>query len=720
LDDAGSIRTIALSAAIEVIADDQISNGSVSVVRTSLATRSTKRPATRVSRLITSVAIACSVATCIAVTLFGLSKATWVHDESIPLRFATVTLIGIYVGSRSFGAPPLIVGAVFCGLLALASGAVWPLVVAVWFAVASTLLGRWVLRAFGAETETWTRDLLIGAGLYGTIVGLLAHFPVNYPGLYGLGLVLPFMLNRQLVAAWATAAQGCSLRTNGTQHGTTYWLDVLISVVAIVHFAVALMPEVGHDALAMHLFIPGHLAQRHAWGFDVTTYVWAVMPMLGDWLFSIGFMLGGETAARLINLGFVFVLGFLIRDLVIWARGTAVGARWAVLLFLSTPLTFTESSSLFIESVWASLVVAGSLSLFRLIAANGRQRGDWIASGFLFGSALACKAVTFAALAILVVPLALKIGDWFRRSSWLDMTLAATGFAALGAVPYATAWMATGNPVFPYFNAVFGSPFYPKENFSDSRFTNGISWDVIYDATFHTGTYMEALPGAAGFQWLLLLAPAILAAVAFRQRRAMLLFAVGGSTILLVFHFMAYLRYVFPSFAWIAAAIGAAASAGDPRSSTRWALAVLGASVVGLNLAHFESGTPFGALSLRTLTSSVTRETYLRTQLPIRTAVELLNRLNVDRTPVAVFALPMAAPLQSDALYANWYNDRFQNAVAQADSPRAIVELLTNKGADFLILDESWSSMDRRQMIRDASENVAKFGEISVRKVKRE
>ena len=94
--------------------------------------------------------------------------------------------------------------------------------------------------------------------------------------------------------------------------------------------------------------------------------------------------------------------------------------------------------------------------------------------------------------------------------------------------------------------------------------------------------------------------------------------------------------------------------------------------------------------------------------------------MNVERTPVAVFALPMTAPLESDALYANWYNDRFQNAVAQAGSPRAIVELLTNRGADFLILDESWSSTDRRQMIRDASENIAKFGEISVRKVKRE
>ena len=669
----------------------------------------------RVNRLATSVAIACSVAACIAVTLFGLSKTTWVHDETIPLYFATATLAGTCLASRLFGMRPLIVGAGFCGLLALASGAVWPLVVALWFAVAAMLLGRWVLRAFGANTESWTRDLLIGAGLYGTIVGLLAHFPVNYPGLYGFGLVLPFLLNRKFVIAWISTANDCLSRTNGTTHCGTYWLDVLISVVAIVHFAVALMPEIGHDALAMHLFVPGHLVQRHVWGFDAATYVWAVMPMLGDWLFSIGYMLGGETAARLINVGFIYLLGFLIRDLVIWARGTEVGARWAVLLFLTTPLTFAESSSLFIESVWASFLVAGSLSLFKLITSEGRQRGDWIASGILFGSALATKAVTFTALAVLLIPVTLKIRGLFRRSSSGDIAIATALFGGLGAVPYVTAWILTGNPVFPFFNAVFASPFYLKENFQDERFGQGISWDVIYDATFHTEKFMEALPGAVGFQWLLLLVPALLSVLAFRLRRAQLLFAVGCLTIVLAFQFTSYLRYVFPSFAWVAAGIGVAVSAQHCTAFSKRALALLGTSVVALNLAFFNSGTNWGALSIRVLGNPAARETYIRLHIPIRHAVEFVNRLNVNRTPVAVFSLPMTAPLQADALYPNWYNYRFQDAVAGANSPSAIATLLANEGVEFLILDDNWGSVEARRSIEDATEMVAKFGSISVR-----
>ena len=334
----------------------------------------------------------------------------------------------------------------------------------------------------------------------------------------------------------------------------------------------------------------------------------------------------------------------------------------------------------------------------------------------LFGSAMASKAVTFTALAILLVPLTLKIKGLFRRSSLGDIAAAAALFGGLGVVPYVTAWILTGNPVFPFFNAIFASPLYLKENFQDERFGRGISWDVIYDATFHTETFMEALPGAVGFQWLLLFVPALLAVLAFRRRRAQLLFAVGCLTIILAFEFTAYLRYVFPSFAWVAAGIGVAASAQVSTAISKRMLILLGALVVALNLTFFNSGTNWGALSLRVLASPAARETYIRAQIPIRHAVELVNRLNVDRKPVAVFSLPMTAPLQADALYPNWYNYRFQNAVAEANSSGAIATLLANEGVEFLILDDNWGSAETRQWIEDATENVAKFGAISVRK----
>jgi len=150
------------------------------------------------------------------------------------------------------------------------------------------------------------------------------------------------------------------------------------------------MPELGHDALAIHLFIPSHVASRHSWDFNVQLYIWAVMPTLGDWIYCIAYSLGGETAARLLNVGFLLVLCRLIRELILWAGGTAAGVRWAILFALTTPLTFIASSSLFIELIWSAFVVAGTLEACRIATEpNGRHL---LLAGLLLGFAASAKA----------------------------------------------------------------------------------------------------------------------------------------------------------------------------------------------------------------------------------------------------------------------------------------------------------------------------------------
>ncbi len=147
--------------------------------------------------------------------------------------------------------------------------------------------------------------------------------------------------------------------------------------------------------------------------------------MLGDWIFSIGYMLAGETAARLINVGFIFVLALLIRDMVIWAGGEALGWRWAVLLFLSTPLTFTESSSLYIESIWTCFVVTSSLAVFKSIDPNGDADAQFQSGGLLLGNALAAKAVTVTVLPALLIVLVFRWRGWLLTSSVRRLTLGA-------------------------------------------------------------------------------------------------------------------------------------------------------------------------------------------------------------------------------------------------------------------------------------------------------
>src|SRR3989304_5922643 len=71
-------------------------------------------------------------------------------------------------------------------------------------------------------------------------------------------------------------------------------------------------------------------------------------------------------------------------------------------------------------------------------------------------------------------------------------------FLGVGLIPFGTPWGLTGNPVFPFFNKVFQSFYYPAVNFdSASIFGKGLTWDILYRSTFESGKYLEANAGAS-------------------------------------------------------------------------------------------------------------------------------------------------------------------------------------------------------------------------------
>lgn len=636
------------------------------------------------------------------------------------IAFLTACALFVFVGSFWSKKSPLLIGGAVATGLALLSGALWPLLVALWFALASAILGRSILAVLKINTgEAWLTNFLVGAGVYGTAVGLLAHFPVNYPGVYGAALALPLLLGWR-----AVVAQGQSFLISFAKRGGAGFksnrLDVAIAVVALVHFVVGLMPEVGHDALAMHLFIPAHLASRHQWGFDAGTYVWAVMPMLGDWIFAIGYMLAGETAERLINVGFIFVLGWLVRDLVLWAGGSVNGARWAALVFLSTPLTFTESSSLFIESVWTSFVVAGTLVLLRLCSASGESKSGMPLAALLLGLAVATKAVTLTILPVLLLLLLWHYKSWLRTTGLPSWFTAAGLFLATGLIPYVTAWRLTGNPVFPFFNGIFQSPYYPPANFDSAGvFGKGATWDVLYRATFESGKYLEANAGASGFQWLLLLVPAAIILIANKQHKGLTLLLVGALVVAAAFQSVSYFRYAFPAWAILAAAMGVALGwASTENKLIKRAGLVVAAGTVMLNLLFLGAGAQYRDFPLKSIGDEAHRERYLQGRLPIRNAVGLVNELNTGQSPVAFFSQPFAASLKADALYANWYNFRFQGEINAAITVPSVANVLLQRGVDFVILDSYWQNPEKRELIGKATELIAEYGSISVRRVR--
>ena len=641
--------------------------------------------------------------------------------------FLTACTVLVFIVSAGSKKKPLFAGFAIAIGLALLSGTLWPLLVTLWFAVASALLGKSALARIRTKVEhdNWPISILIGAGIYGTAIGLLAHFSVNYPGVYGIALALPIVLNRRLVAEKTKNLWVWMVQKSPAELGVNM-IDVAIVVVALVYFIVALMPEVGHDALAMHLFVPAHLAQRHQWSFDASTYVWAVMPMLGDWIFSIGYLLAGETAARLINAGFIFILGWLVRELVWWASGSVIGARWAVLVFLSTPLTFMEGSSLFIESVWASFVVAGTLTVLRTSSTLDNPGFDLPVAGLLLGFAAAAKAVTLTILPVLLLVLVWRYRSWYKTASLTLLALGLGLFLAIGSIPYITAWQLTGNPVFPFFNALFQSPYYPFINFdSASIFGKGLTWDILYRATFESGKYLEAKSGASGFQWLLLFLPSLVMLIATKQRKGGALVLIGVLMIALIFQSVSYFRYAFPAWAILAAAMGVALSAAfSDRKLIKYCWYGVSAATIALNLLFLNAGAQYRDFALGSIVSESSREHYLQGRLPIRNVVGSVNRLNIGRAPVAVFSQPLTAGLAANALYPNWYNHVFQGEIASMRTEQDAADVLLKRHVDFVILDSNWSGIGGKRvpetlaLIEKATEKLVDYGSISVRRIR--
>ncbi|MCW2278990.1 phospholipid carrier-dependent glycosyltransferase [Heliophilum fasciatum] len=681
---------------------------------------------TILSSLVT-IMIWLSLITGAALTCIGLGHMEW--PKVLPfdskkalfeyLMFIFISFLVILIGMKYSRKSPIVVGLLLCILLAILGGAFFPLIVTLWFSVASVLLGKIINSSIQMNDcdDNWAQNFLVGAGTYGTAIGLLAHFPVNYPGLYGVALVLPLIIEwrlckKMLVSSQKWFFENCSPERN------IKWLEIGIVVTASIHFVIALMPEFVHDALAMHLFIPGHLALRHQWAFDASNYSFAVMPMLGDWIFALGYLLAGETASRLFNVGFIFFLGWLVREYVIWAGGTSLGARWAVLIFFSTPLTFTLSSSLFIESIWSSFIAAGILCILRITFQDERSKTELITGGLMLGFAVAAKSVTFMILPVLVLLLIYKVRTLISKSQIGSVAIGLSLFTLVGVIPYLTAWHLTSNPVFPFYNELFKSTYFPVENFNNARFNSGVSWDLLYQITFNSGKYLESTAGAAGFQWLLLFMPITIVVFFSNNYKSMAILAVGIFSFFMTFSFQSYLRYIYPQLALFAVLISTfETSFLNKKRKLAKVFTCFAIFAVFLNLLFFPSGTwAYRDFYFESIFSESYRKDYLTKHAPVRRAVETVNALNVHRLPVAVFGEPLMAGLSSDALYVNWYNYSWKDKISKVKNEQDLGKLFQEKGIDFFIIDLSKPLISKEQCVlfEQAAVKIAQFESIGV------
>lgn len=553
--------------------------------------------------------------------------------------------------------------------------------------LSSLVLGQGILQRVGAPAEgpatVNVLAALLGLSLYMFVLSIAALEPVNYPAVYLAALAAPLIWQWRRTIGWLVRIprlwKPLSL-SRAEQISAAALIFVLV-----LHWLVVLEPEIGPDALSIHLVVPEFMRVAHLWHFDVTRHLQAVMPKGANWLYTLCYFLGGEFGARLFNLAALLgIVALLITSI---RRSTALApALLLVALFAATPLVQLVTGSLFVENVWA-LLGFGALVSLALYREDGREHFLYLAF-VLLGAAVATKAIALAFLPGFGLIVA---WTWWRRHGLLARTirqaaLAALCFLVFAIPPYWTAAVRTGNPVFPYFVQVFPGKFQRlAEGFGGPPPTGPRTFAAPFDLTFHTGLYREVQDGAMGFQYFLFLP---LALVLLRRkwpdmaRLSGLTFALFTVATLRADPTSRYFYAALPMATVFIAAAFASLRALDSqlyRLSTIFAAAVLCLDVYFLP----SSGWMFKDF-VTNPASRQARLDYVTAHAPERNLVAYLNRTHPG-APAAFFESNAIAGLRAPGLTTTWHNVDFYHRMLDATSPAECRRILDDNGVRFVI-----------------------------------
>ena len=543
------------------------------------------------------------------------------------------------------------------------------------------VLGRLILhRSAGALDELLS--LLLGLSVIATMIGLAVHVRVNYASVYVIAFLIPLLAQPRLTVECGRRIVAL-LRPVATAGRAETAAQALLVFVLIAHWLIVLKPEAGTDGLAMHLAIPEWVAQHHFWNFDFRHLVWAVMPMAGDWIYTAVFLPGGEHAARLLNFAMLcWLAGFLFNVVRQWA--TPVAAYLATALFCSSPIVQLETGTLFVENFWAALLAGSLAALWRFHKIRAVRYV--VISGVLLGTAMQTK---IGALAFFLPVAALACWELTRSGLQRRLrggALALLAFVLFAAPPYVNGYLKTANPVFPFANAIFQSPYFESgDSFADLRFNTPLAWDTLYSVTVHTDRFLESQKGALGFHYLLLLP--LLLLIVRRKWPIEAWTAIGASLAFFLVTFGSHpnIRYIYPVLALATVGIGWLFASAQKQGGTAYS-AIISAALCGilLNVYFLPASGWYHKDFFISPVSVDSRRDYLARTAPVRLLVDYIN-LNHPGAPVMLIESSDIAGVRGPVYSNRWHTHTFRRELLKAQDAGDVLRLVNRHEIRYFI-----------------------------------
>ncbi len=549
------------------------------------------------------------------------------------------------------------------------------------------------LAGVAAGREDPGGDLAVGLLAHVAAFGVLVHFPVNGRELYLLLLLPGAWAARHALAAGARRlADGIAAPLSRPE--LLAW--ALLATVLLYPVLVARLPSVSYDDQAYHLLLFFELRDHGRALFDVDAQIWSVAPFAADLVHAIPSVVAGVDSRGAVNLALLLATCANLFRVSRRIAGSRASAALNVALYASTPLVFMLQTTLQHETFLAYLASVAC----RLLAADRARSGadEWL-QALAVAALLAATKTTGAVLGLLLLAamaLVHRPRAGLGAIRWRGLAVAAgwvalCSVAALGA--YAYAWRVTGNPVFPLFNAVFGSPLIDAVNFSNPRFAKDPSPASFVRMFFRTGEYQESRDGVAGFQHLVLL-PLLALALAGRGRARFAVATLVAVALVygaVVFSSQQYARYLVPAAPLLAGAFAAIPAAAALPGAPRWAAAGVAALWVGLtvlNLHYAKGAIWYLPKSLLLQTAPGADAAFLDRHVPERRLAAVVNDTAGAGARVLYDpARPYAAGLAGRPLMVEFYNPRLLARAVRARSGDDVAAILRDFGATHVMFE---------------------------------
>ena len=450
----------------------------------------------------------------------------------------------------AFGAAALL----FTGSAAAASHTLLQVAGALTILLAAFGAGSAVLSWFRIEADFSVLERGVMATGFG--LGLLSHFMVLLGLLHLLYSAVAFGALAVLLAAthrfiWR-GAQGVRasarglLATEGAE--PLFFLGaalVFLSIGAVQTMA----PAIQYDDLHYHLYAPlQHVAAHRLVLLPdvIQSYFYQGVEML----YTLAFLVGGETTAIFLNGSFGVLTALALFGFA--GRVFSREAAWmSVLFWTTTPLVAWLATTGYVD------VAAAFYSFLCTIVAFGwMRRAGWrlaLLAGAFAGFGVGVKLSVAVFVMVLTVTLMAAAGLARRfRDALLFVAPFAAGALSVGCVWPLLRYFQTGNPVYPFLNAIFHAPGIPFTNdwMNFSLFGMGTGAGSLltlpWNISFHGERFIEALHPYVLGPCLLLAAASCMVAVPWVQRELRWAISVAVLFTLAWFFQVQYLRYLVP------------------------------------------------------------------------------------------------------------------------------------------------------------------------------